>query len=170
MIVTIEDEDFEIPNTLGYEDEITLDGNNYSILKKVYDINSKTIKCILKRTGQRIVDIFKKLYESNHLTTSGLNTNEITNNPRIITILSIATVLLNEDDIKTNAKKYKDNIVKNWRNLNIPWSTIFDDNPYIKNYNFDMIQSLCCSILKQTNIPDKLWPINIYNYYQNIKK
>ncbi|MFW6225575.1 MAG: hypothetical protein ACOC3V_01285 [bacterium] len=149
----------EIPDSMSVVDFIIHDGITYTICKKTYSNDNKEFYAEVNKNSDD--NAFHKLitdiYCSDELKTSGVNTNNIISNPRLISVLIVAASIIDEHHMKLNGYRYKNNIIARWNQGSIKWTKIFDDNPPLKD-DITNIYNNIRSLLIQSKISKKVWP------------
>lgn len=161
----------DVPDTMAPKDTIILNETVYEICTKTIDLDNSELYCIVakyeneEKQETTIVEILTKLYGSKYFKTVGRNTNEIINNPKLIALIIIASVIIDKNHMLKNNKTYKNNIIANWNNKNILWSEIFNDNPPIKHKDLNIISKASKVILQQHKILKSAWPVGLRQFY-----
>lgn len=153
-----------VPNIMAIGDTILIPGGTvYEIITKTIDKSKipNELYCktrIYDETNEcDVCNICEEIYQSSSFKTSGPNTNDIETNPRLMIILIIASVIISEDTLKRNIERYRNNILTQWNNINIPWIDIFDDNPAASK-SAKNARPIIIEMLKKSKIANNLWP------------
>jgi len=150
----------EIPDILSVGDTIIFDNKDYEIITKTFDVSSNDLYCKVHEYNEgkinklSVADVFEEIYGSNMLTTSGANTNDVINNPRLIIFTTIAIVVLGP----VSVNKYRDKVINMWNCKNIPFIDIFNDNPDLFIDNVDHIKKIVVEMLIKHKISKEIWP------------
>jgi len=158
-----------IPDHMGISDTIIINNNVYEIITKTLDLNDNMPDLYCKIASynsndnkKSIFDILEEIYGSPFFITSGPNTNEIENNPRIIVLFIVISVLIDRDHLKKMADLYRNNAISLWNQKEISWEDIFMDNPKpIKDTKRSI--PIITHLLVSSKIPKKLWPKSLSN-------
>jgi len=153
MIIIYEDEVLtEAPDNLVRNDFITVNNRVYKIMERNYvaqdDKLVASVVLIKEDIDYSFCEMLVEIYDDSHFKTSGLNTNEIANNPKTMELFAIATAAVNSDHLRENIRRYRDNVINNWKLIRIPWEDIFDDNPPLKTTDIKTIKIIAQAALK----------------------
>lgn len=154
----------DIPDSMSVGDTIIYPEVIYQIVSKSIDMSStpNELYCITQvyDNSESVCDVLQDIYDSNTFKTSGPNTNNIEDNPRLIVLLIIASVIIDDSHLKLNADTYRKNVLISWNNIDIPWIDIFYDNP-IAIKSAKKAKPIIAEILERSKIAKNLWPISI---------
>lgn len=153
----------DIPDFMIVGDTIILKRDVYEIITKTIDLNVNEIFCKIQKYENNtigVVDVLEYYYDSPYFTTSGANTNEIENNPRLIVLTGILSVIMEKDHLMEMIKSYRTTIISKWNDINISWDDIFYDNPAALK-NAKDAAPIVVEILKNSKISTTIWPINL---------
>jgi hypothetical protein len=158
----------DIPDIMSIGDTILYKNEAFEINTKTFDYDNDELYCKVINyeninNTDNFYDIIKKIYYSDYFETSGINTNEILTNPRLITLMIISSVVINNKHMEENGHLYKNNIIANWNNKFITWPGIFNDNPPVSNRSISEIKKLAIYFLKESKISKSIWPKGLKN-------
>lgn len=155
----------EIPDSMCRGDTIILRSGVYEIMSKTIDLTDEHCSMYCKvQLYEDILfasDVLYELYNGS-FTTSGPNTNKISDNPRVIVLFIILSVILDEDHVHHNLKNYQKNIVDNWYSKTISWDIVLPDNPQATKAA-SKAAPIIAEMLKNAKITDGLWPAGLQN-------
>jgi hypothetical protein len=159
MNITINNSTHKIPNILQNNDSIIIGNEEYILEKKIYNIDSDDLTGIVQFKARldaiSITSLMCRLYEKDYFKTSGANTNEIQNHPKLIILITILGIITGSE-----CKEYITNVIKLWNTKYIMWGDIITDNPTVKIYDEQEIKSLTEEIIKSQKINTDLLPWN----------
>ena len=154
----------DIPDVVVTGDYVVHGNKTYEVISRTYDVESSTIKCILEMINNDHIDIISimtELFDSPYFETSGMNTNEILNNPRLIMFMVICGVLIEDEYVRDHARSYRDKVVSNWSNRKIPWTEIFADDPPMGDIDINEAKLIIEELLINSKISRSIWPKSI---------
>lgn len=162
MIVIYKGEELarEAPKEMMIGDTLIIDNKAYEIYTKTYDFDNSLLYCKVEKyeEAQSAINIINKIYNSNDFISSGFNTNNIEQHPRLITALTVIAVIVGDEHMDKMGLEYRKNIISAWGQKSILWSDILNDNPTAKMTDLNLIKEICISLLKQYKIAPSVWP------------
>lgn len=161
MDIIINNTTYKVPNILQNNDAIILNGKTYSLLSKTYSIDTETLTGHIEEIYNQnnkieVIELLVELYNTHEFITSGANTNEIQNHPKLMILATILGIILDG-----SCKQYINNVIINWNRKRIKWEDIITDSPIIKISNKEIIKTLTEEIIKEQKINTNLLPWNI---------
>ena len=152
-------------------DIIIFNNIKYCIINRTINLNgidnceSDIIQCNCELIGSVIetlnfYSLLENIYNKSYLTTSGINTNEIENNPKIIILMIIAGLIIEPDHFKQNNKLYRTNIIEAWNIKKLYWQNIFPHNPPVSCDNINIIKESTEAIITRMKISKHNLPWN----------
>lgn len=150
----------EVPKELSKGDTIIIDGDVYEIFTKTYDFDKSILYAQVTVYEEKVlaINVLQKIYNSNCFVTSGFNTNNVEDNPRLLAVLAIIAAVVGEDCMLTNGITYRKNIITRWNQNSILWEDILEDNPIAACHNITTLKEICVSLLEYSKITPKVWP------------
>jgi hypothetical protein len=149
----------EIPDCLIVNDTIINKTKTYIIESKTWDMADKELYCKITQISDEstICEMLKEIYKSDHLETSGSNTNNISGNPKTIILMTLAGLIIEPKHFSKNHKSYQSNIMTYWNDKKIRWDMIFEDNPPVHINDLAAIKPMAAKLLTALKIDKKLW-------------
>lgn len=151
----------KIPDHMAVGDTIISQDRVYQVYSKTWDADNQELYCkvVLYEVEQdTIVDLLCKIYESDYFETSGFNTNQISQNPRVIVLMATITVIIGNDAMAAYGAEYKSKIMGMWNSKKIRWEEIFAEFPPIQNGDIKKISKMVSTLLSHNKIAEDIWP------------
>lgn len=149
-----------VPKELSKGDTLIIDGDIYEIFTKTYDFDKSILYAQVELYEETIlaVDVINKIYNSNSFISGGFNTNNIEQNPRLLTALIIIASIVGDQHMSRMGILYRKNIISKWNQNSILWNDILEDNPIAKCSDIKTLKEICILLLKRSKISPKIWP------------
>lgn len=158
----------EVPDNLSANDTIMYQNSIYLITSKTWDHDNNEFYCKVilyeEEPQDDAVSIISKIYDSDYFETSGFNTNDVNDNPRLFVLLTIIAVIVGNDYMKINGHIYKQNILSMWNRKNIPFDEIINDYPKIACSDINKICKSATILLEMNKIARNIWPKFLNDY------
>lgn len=159
--ILYDNELIEVPEILNCGDTIIYNDKIYQISSKTWDHDNNEFYCkvvVYQESITNAIDILSKIYDSDYFETSGFNTNNVNDNPRLFILLTILTVILGNDYMAINGLSYKQNIISAWNRKKISFEEIVNDYPKVVCSDIKKICKSATVLLEMNKISKNLWP------------